>query len=282
MSLLTFHKSVINKNELLNYKSPFQILPSKQQFINNTIINSYPQLDKETKILIHTSFTTQPFSNKQCFIITDYASSNLYGYDKIADKLKTKYVLIHGPSNPEQYCNFIDGLKFIDKNFNDKIICIEIPCFSKDMIKLIHNEIKKDDYDFIDEYFNIIVSFNDISKNKFQIVIDTAHLHSNGLTGKQMFELLLKYKDNYDFIHFNGNSKNKYEHDKHIGIDNENDKIVDSCYLLENVVKLNKICILEEPRVDYNYFKLISLEYHYEIVENNKYYLIEDNDDNKK
>lgn len=267
MSLISFNKSVINRNDFLTNHSPYQIVPTRNYYDKN-LIDTYPIINFENKILIHTSFSTRPFGNKQINTPSSYGNLNIY--DKLGDKLNTKYILIHGPANEDEFINFNNGLIHIDKCFKNKIICIEIPSFSKSL-----RDFKKDinDYDFIDNYLNIINNFKtSINNNIFQMVIDTAHLHANGLNGIQMFQLLDKYKDNYDFIHLNGNIKNKYYPDIHVQLDSSEDKIENSNYLWENVVKLNKICICETKNGDYNYYKLIADEYNYNIVNDNKYY----------
>lgn len=264
MSIISFNKSVKDRNDFLINHSPYQIVPFRY-FCPDLEIKNYPNVDFENKILIHSSFTTKPFGNKQ--LNTDKSLKNLSYYNLLADKLKTKYILIHGPMNVEEYNNFNNGLKHIDNAFNNKIICIEIPAFSKDFHKF-----KKDidDFEFIDNYLNNIISFN--GNNSFQIVIDTAHLHSDGLNVNQMFQLLDKYKNNYDFIHLNGNIRDKYTSDVHTQLDSINDKIENSNFLWENVVKLNKICICETKNGDYNYYKLIAEQYGYNIVEPNNGY----------
>lgn len=266
MSLISFNKSTVNKSDFLTNIDPYQIVPASQNFITDKLINSYPNITFDNKILIHSSFTTKPFLTKQ--LNSDYFTSNLKGYDKLADKLKTKYILFHGPSNYEEYNNFVDGLKSLNDNINNKIICIEIPYFASTLREHINNY-----YEFIDNYLNTVIEFKKTTdKNEFQLIIDTAHLHSNGLNGKQMIELLSKYKDNYDFIHLNGNIKKQFTSDEHVQIDSENDKIEFSYDILKFVVSLNKICICETKDGDYEYYKEIANEFGYSIVKENSNY----------
>lgn len=265
MSLISFNKSVIDRNDFLTNHSPYQIVPTRNYYDKN-LMSTYPTIDFENKILIHTSFSTRPFGNKQLNNSSSYG--NLNCYQVLSNNLNTKYILIHGPANEEEYNNFNNGLIHIDKAFKNKIICIEIPAFTKNF-HIFKKDI--DDFEFIDNYLNIIYNFKG-NNNTFQMIIDTAHLHSNGLNSSQMFQLLDKYKDNYDFIHLNGNIRDKYTSDIHTQLDSINDKIENSSYLWENVVNLNKICICETKNGDYDYYKLIANEYNYNIVDYNKYY----------
>lgn len=263
MSIITFNKSTIDKNDFITNTQPYQIVPLHDRFFYKDYLLTLPKCNN-SNILIHASFTTRPFSSKQY----NLTYSNVHGYELIADQLGTKYILFHGPSNPDEYNNYLNGLEFIDKCMHNKKVCIEIPAFSSALRKLI-----TDYYVFIDEYLNTVIQFNnEYRNNQFQIVIDTAHLHANGLDGKEMVKLLCKYKDHYDFIHLNGNIKDKFNPDVHTPIDSINDKITDSWYVLEQVVKLNKICVCETKDGDYEYYDDISNEYGYRIVDRNKSY----------
>ena len=224
--------------------------------------------------------------NKKC-------NDNLKGSELIANKLRTKYILFHGPANIDDYHNFTNGLSNIDLNIKDKIICIEIPAFSKAFIDYIkQNVIIKSPsnpsnnsnqqinqskqplnpyYNFICEYLNTVTSFKPVN-NQFQIVLDTAHLHSNGLNGIEIIKLCNEYLSYYDFIHMNGNIKDQFKPDIHTPIDSVNDKIKFSEYVVRNIAKLNKICICETKDGDYEYYQELSEEYGYSIVDKNKLY----------
>ena len=205
--------------------------------------------------------------------------------------MRTKYILFHGPANIDDYHNFNNGLSNIDLNIKDKIICIEIPAFSKAFIDYIkQNVIIKSSnnsnnqqinqssnqplnpyYNFICEYLNTVTSFKPVN-NQFQIVLDTAHLHSNGLNGIEIIKLCNEYLNYYDFIHMNGNIKDQFKPDIHTPIDSVNDKIKFSEYVVRNIAKLNKICICETKDGDYEYYQELSEEYGYSIVDKNKLY----------
>lgn len=274
MSIITFNKSTIDREDFLTNKYPYQIVPLHDKFFYNEYLDTLPNPDFDNKILIHSSFTTRPFSSKQ--IGNKRCDDNLKGYELIANKLRTKYILFHGPANIDDYHNFKDGLSNIDLNIRNKIICIEIPAFSKAFIDYIKQNtiITKSSnpyYNFICEYLNTVTSFKP-NNNQFQIVLDTAHLHSNGLNGIEIIKLCNEYLNYYDFIHMNGNIKDQFKPDIHTPIDSINDKINFSEYVVRNIAKLNKICICETKDGDYEYYQELSEEYGYSIVEYNKLY----------
>ena len=288
MSIITFNKSTSDREDFLVNKSPYQIVPLHDRFFYKEYLDTLPNPEFDNKILIHSSFTTRPFSSKQ--IGNKKCNDNLKGYELIANKLRTKYILFHGPANIDDYHNFTNGLSNIDLNIKDKIICIEIPAFSKAFIDYIkQNVIIKSSnnsnnqqinqsnqplnpyYNFICEYLNTVTSFKPVN-NQFQIVLDTAHLHSNGLNGIEIIKLCNEYLSYYDFIHMNGNIKDQFKPDIHTPIDSVNDKIKFSEYVVRNIAKLNKICICETKDGDYEYYQELSEEYGYSIVDKNKLY----------
>lgn len=288
MSIITFNKSTSDREDFLINKSPYQIVPLHDKFFYNEYLDTLPNPEFDNKILIHSSFTTRPFSSKQ--IGNKKCNDNLKGYELIANKLRTKYILFHGPANIDDYHNFNDGLSNIDLNIKDKIICIEIPAFSKAFIDYIKrdqiinspsnpsnnsnkqiNQPLNPYYNFICEYLNTVTSFKPVN-NQFQIVLDTAHLHSNGLNGIEIIKLCNEYLSYYDFIHMNGNIKDQFKPDIHTPIDSVNDKIKFSEYVVRNIAKLNKICICETKDGDYEYYQELSEEYGYSIVDKNKLY----------
>lgn len=285
MSIITFNKSTSDREDFLVNKSPYQIVPLHDRFFYKEYLDTLPNPEFDNKILIHSSFTTRPFSSKQ--IGNKKCNDNLKGYELIANKLRTKYILFHGPANIDDYYNFNNGLSNIDLNIKDKIICIEIPAFSKafiDYIKQnpINNSLNNSNnqqinqplnpyYNFICEYLNTVTSFKPVN-NQFQIVLDTAHLHSNGLNGIEIIKLCNEYLSYYDFIHMNGNIKDQFKPDIHTPIDSVNDKIKFSEYVVRNIAKLNKICICETKDGDYEYYQELSEEYGYSIVDKNKLY----------
>ena len=276
MSIITFNKSTSDREDFLVNKSPYQIVPLHDRFFYNEYLDTLPNPEFDNKILIHSSFTTRPFSSKQ--IGNKRCNDNLKGYELIANKLRTKYILFHGPANIDDYHNFNNGLSNIDLNIKDKIICIEIPAFSKAFIDYIKqnviinspsnpsnnsnqeinqsNQLLNPYYKFICEYLNTVTSFKPVN-NQFQIVLDTAHLHSNGLNGIAIIKWCNEYLNYYDFIHMNGNIKDQFKPDIHTPIDSVNDKIKFSEYVVRNIAKLNNWLIAKNWNFIYYYPKSI-------------------------
>ena len=109
MSIITFNKSTSDREDFLVNKSPYQIVPLHDRFFYKEYLDTLPNPEFDNKILIHSSFTTRPFSNKQ--IGNKKCNDNLKGYELIANKLRTKYILFHGPANIDDYHNFNDYLR---------------------------------------------------------------------------------------------------------------------------------------------------------------------------
>jgi endonuclease IV len=216
---------------------PCQIMPRRNQGLYDiSSINIEPGNEN---VLIHTSYITHIWSNKAF----EYHSNqwlNLKNYFKLAQKIGSKYVLVHGPQSKEEYDLMYEGLKWLHNNFDEYMtdikLVIEIPAFTKSF----HMNII-DKYDFIDKYLQTLVD------NGFDIVLDTAHLYANGLNCEQMVQLIDKYKSNFNWIHLNGNSKTQFTSDKHVFVLDESNKFGSEVeVLLKKISELNNcICVLE-------------------------------------
>jgi hypothetical protein len=144
-------------------------------------------------------------------------------------------------------------------------ICIEMPAFCKSMYSILN---QSDIYDFTLSYFNEAV------KKGFDIVIDTAHLFSNGLETNQIIDILEIFKNNYKFIHLNGNAHAKFKKDKHTTLtscpDFEPNLIPKSNLILEKVSILmnsGKVCISEQKCNNITYFNKLSKQYNFKLNE---------------
>lgn len=265
--MISFNKSVIDKEDFKCNHDPYQIMISRYKFISRDVLDMFPKIDFENKILIHTSYITKIFTSNalKSHSKTRY---NLNGYNDIATKLNTKYILIHGPCSIDEYNNFGFGLQLIDDVFKDsgKIICLEIPSFTKTIYKF-----KIIDLNFIKHYFDTILAFK-TNGYKIQIIIDTAHLHSNGLDIYDMMELLEIYKNDYEFIHLNGNIKPRYSPDEHCPIIDDKNKISNTRFLLKYLSGSGKICISETVTGDWNYWIELCKEFGLNLVERNDLY----------
>ena len=222
--------------------SPCQFMPAQRSYLK--LEQAKPiNLDN---VLIHTSYVTRPFSSNGLNQMSK-TMHNLKLYHKMSPD-----ILVHGPSNPDEYSNFGLGLELLN-NLPHKTN-IEIPSFSKQLIAMMDKP-----FTFIDEYLKFVVD------NNFPIVLDTAHLHANGLNVNEMITLFEKYKDSYKYIHLNGNEKAKYLSDIHCPITSDRNKILHVDRLLSNIPK-DKIIISESPCGDWNYWVNLSKEYGWNLV----------------
>ena len=257
--MLSFNLSTSDKHLS---KEPCQIMPSQRKYMTESMVNTYINVGNQN-ILIHTSYVTKIFTNNALSSLSK-VQYNLKNYIKLAKKIGTKYVLIHGPNSEEEYTNFSKGLQIIKQLFDktDVIPCIEIPSFTKSLLHRYENE----PYEFIVKYFDFI-----LKSLNCEIVIDTAHLHANGLNGKEMAQLIKKYENNYTFIHLNGNIKNKFISDVHTPIESKDDKLTYTSDIMESIPK-NKFIISESPCGNWDYWVDLTKKYNLKLVEFNENY----------
>lgn len=257
-------KSLLRRAVELNPDVKFQILPEKTRPCVDSSINSYPKLPS-SNILIHASYITRIF-NQEAYGFQSKQEFLIKGYIKLARRLGTKYILVHGPSNLAEFRNFSQGLqwlKSVNRTHDPKIFCIEIPAFSKDLHGHGHGKDSGKDSgrgEFITGYLDLIVSMG------FQIVLDTAHLHSNGLNAEAISELLVKYSANYDWVHLNGNSRPSFTSDKHTSIISEDSKLLNPELILRTVSKLKKTCVCEIVYKNRSWWESLAEDYRMELV----------------
>jgi len=238
-----------SKNKFTKYYDyPFQILPTQRTPLNYL---KFPELTDSLKqnsqFILHTGYDVRPFS-KDILSSTSYQHILLKSYILSAKRLfdnSKSQLLIHGPASDvaAQYLTTtLPILKEYSENENVNI-CIEMPAFDKSL----NNIVASDNFNFIEEYFKTIIEYG------FEIVIDTAHLHSNGLTSEQMVKLLDEFKHKYTFVHLNGNARDMFKKDKHTIFNEignipgfETNKIKNSEILLQYLGKANTICISEQ------------------------------------
>lgn len=235
-SILTFDVSCSDKKYINNLEYPVQIMPMARGYVKDSILNLYTT-HKPRNLLVHASYPILVF-NTRAFESDNKIVSSIKTYFKFCDKIGASHFLVHGPKSVPEYKNFELGLKLL-KDLYDDIkpnvkICVEMPSFTKEFIKT--NNV---DFNFIAEYFEKIIEFG------FEIVIDTAHLWSNGMNTEQMVSLLQNFKDNYTWIHFNGNCKEQYTSDQHVAMFSADNKIDDFKTLSIESAKLGKICVCE-------------------------------------
>lgn len=265
MSILSFNITSSNESfQTIPNDVPYQIFPQRLGCVNykRFRINHH-----RTNILIHTGYNFNPWHNPNDSESRDKHYVILMSYVNLYKHLKAHSLLIHGPSSLTNMKYFDEGLKWLQSICNGVRVCIEIPSFTKDHYKYVLKDSNITMFQYIMNYIDIIID------NGFDIVIDTAHLHSHGLTTLQMCDLLNRYKDHYSFIHLNGNAKQSFQRDKHttLLIDPEcprdQNMMQNVDILLECCASLNKWCISEEKHNNYNYYKRIADAYGFKLVD---------------
>lgn len=250
----------------------FQIMPARFGFVDQF---RFKEFTGKTNILLHTGYDFHPFQ-VEIFNPLSKQSQLLKSYLETCKRIHVDQLLIHGPDQPNALKYFEAGLTIIkiyldDLNSNSNSnsenyklqICIEMPAFTKSMYSILKNNI----YDFILSYFETIIKFG------FDIVIDTAHLFSNGLNTQEMINILELFKNNYKYIHLNGNCKPQFSKDEHTTLtpckNFKPNLIPNSDLLLKKAAELmnneNKICISEQKCNDLDYFKKLANDYGFKL-----------------
>lgn len=283
----------------------FQIMPIRSGILNPF---KFKQFTNKTNILLHTGYDFHPFQ-LEIFNPLGKQSQLLKSYLETCERIHVDQLLIHGPDQPNSLKYFESGLTILKAyldNFNLNLknqfssqflnsenienqnqnqnqyklqICIEMPAFTKSMystnINSKSNEIefnglsRNNIYDFVLSYFETVIKFG------FDIVIDTAHLFSNGLNTQEIINILDIFKDNYKYIHLNGNCNPQFKKDEHTTLTDcqgyKKNLIPNPELLLKKVSELmnvnNKICISEQKCNNVDYFKKLSKEYGFKLNE---------------
>lgn len=274
MSILTFDMSVSNKHNLSTIVDPFQIIPSTRGFLSNDMIESYRHTDNDN-ILIHMNYITRVFK-KDAIENSSLSRRSLKQYAKFTQQFGPKNVLIHMPSNIDEYESLEYGFRIMKDELIDKGITVhlEIASWSKDLIKYIGmkdieqhtSEVDTDDESVITQthtthsvahtpavcvisFINRILQYaNTTAPSQFKLVFDTAHMYANGCNTDDMIYIIDRYKDRCQFIHFNGNNNYMYHSDRHVPMFNKTNRIDDWMKLSKYCASLNLICIAEVTR----------------------------------
>lgn len=254
--MISFNISVSKRDKFykaLLSNQGFQIMPTRFGFVN---VKSYENIENENdNVIIHTGYDINIFTNlilQPSYKVNQYLTS----YVELSNKLKIKYILIHGPDTIEKYKYFINGLSILKTTYINNIYVIEMPSFRKSLLDTIDDKFK-----FIKEYFKICV------ENEFDVCFDTAHLYANGLNVDEMIELMEEFKGHYKFIHLNGNLSDVYTKDKHTFILDDKSKLKDVDKLLKYISKTDIICIMEIKTQNYKLYKKFAEDYKLKIVD---------------
>lgn len=273
MFTLTFNMSVAGnkKKDLSLITNPLQIMPETRNFLSEKIINNYFENNNKLESVIHTSYITLPFSSS--FEEKPLWKINIENYIKLSEKIGFKRVLIHSPKSILEWKNLGFGMSILNKLFKntDIILVLEIPAFANDLMQK-----QKENNNFIFDYIDTLLKYENVLENKFELCFDTAHLFSNGCDVNKMIEIIEKYKMFTKIIHLNGNKKNMYTSDEHVPIGSEYDKIQHSDDLLKylSTTDLIGICEITKQHATWDYWVNLSKKYNLNLVPFNENYSI--------
>lgn len=287
MSILSFNLSVTDKKNLSSITDPFQIMPATTNYLKDTSINNYLPSNND-KIILHLNYITRIFGDISIENDSKVRGS-LQQYCKLADKLGTKNILVHGPYTVKEYENLSHGMSIIYEELiqTNKVVHIEMPAFAKDLMSKMNPEIKdenkhiirkEDPKKYLIKYYDSIIKFLvKFPKGSSKLVPDTAHMFANGCKNKEDFEFFFnKYNDWIEYIHLNGNYNYMYKTDIHCPIFSKENKI--ECWkdISEMCSKMNKICIVEDTKrgSTWDLWEKYANEYGFKLVKFNDSYAL--------
>ena len=245
MSILTFNLSVADKKNITSINEPFQIMPSTRNILSDKTISAYPKCSND-KIIIHMNYITRVFK-KDALENDSSERYSLRQHVKLANKLGTKNILIHMPSNENELSNLGVGFKVMYDELVAKglIVHLEIASWSKSLMNTLEIQ-KSDPKEYVTNFITKVVGYmNAFPPNAFYIVMDTAHLFANGCEVDDTIYIMNKFKDRCKYMHLNGNVNGKFTTDSHTPMFASNNKIKDWDKLYKFCASLNIVCIAE-------------------------------------
>lgn len=232
MGLLTFQSSTVDKSELaklVKTDNPFQIIPGGRGVLSESQLDTFP-IGVNRNVLIHSSYVCRPFGNS--IEVSRYC---LQQYTRLAKKIGSNSILVHLPKSKSELNKFASGVNLLTETvqMNNCVVHLEIEPLAKDL-----RDITPDYNRLIDVLFESVPS-------SYRMVVDTAHLFSNGLDGRDQIAFIEKWKDRIDYIHLNGNTRPMFTSDKHIPIFDSRNVIPYSDELSKYLAESHFICIAE-------------------------------------
>lgn len=245
-STLTFNASTANVtiHNLDTIDDYFQIMPSPRARLTPTTINNFTV--KNPRILIHVNYLTHVFAN-DTIEYNSPARKSLAAYNVLARHIGTNNVLIHLPYSTNEMNRLADGIQVIHDELvkYGKTIHLEMPAFTAEFQRTIRLR-ERSAVECLNEYFErIFDELKQLPEGSFKLVFDTAHMYSNGCTGKDMIELMEKYKPFIEYVHLNGNEHSMYAQDKHCPIYSDRNKIPDVDELSTYCAQNGFVCVCE-------------------------------------
>lgn len=267
-SILTFNMSVSDRQMVHDTQDPFQIMPATQNILSDNAINSYIP-SKNPDILLHMNYITHPFSENSIENDSSVRQS-LRQYVKLANKLGSKNILIHGPYTPKEWMNLAYGMKVIYDEIikAGMIFHLEMPAWSSDFVRQMCNGDVKT---YMTTYFTRMLKYlSTFPKGSAYIVPDTAHMFANGCGAIEDFSYIMnKFRPYIRYIHLNGNVNPMFKSDKHCPLFVEGNRIQCWRELSQYCADLGVICVAEITKIGSTWenWKAYAEEFGFELVE---------------
>lgn len=252
--MLSFSLSVHDRDFIRDSKEPYQIMPVQRGFLTNNTIETYHKANEpHNNILIHTSYMTRVFS-PIAFSYNSKIQALLRQYIKLAERIGTKYILVHGPSSENEMLNFELGLstmkRILEEEKTKVSFYVEIPSLTKDLLAK-----HKDKYlEFFTDYIQTIINAG------FEFIPDTAHTFNNGLTNEEVLELLNKFDKHWSWVHLNGNLRPRFTSDTHCTMFDKKNLIPEYIDFCKKIASFKRNCVCEIVYRNYDEWKEFSKE----------------------
>lgn len=252
-----------------------QIMPQQRKTITASMLEAFPEIKQKRTSCVHTSYVTRPFGEK--FLVPGFQQINIVNYLELAKKIGFSNVLVHGPESMKEWTLLEPSLQILrelEQRVKDPTVIIEMPAFKGNFINELKILMARDESyeknkqeeitvkDYISYYFDHIVS------HKFEIVLDTAHLHSNGCTVDDMLFLFKRYEKNMKIVHLNGNKNKMYTSDAHCPMFSERNTIKDVDKLMQYLSSTDLILITENATegAEYKQWQQLAEKYKLKII----------------
>ena len=274
---LSFNVSVAgDKSYLTKYTYPMQIMPQQRKTITSTMLAQYPSIKEQRLACVHTSYVTRPFSEKM--LSPGFQQLNILNYLALANRIGFKYILVHGPESMKEW-SIMDGpLKIMHelekKSGGSSRVIIEMPAFKGTFIENLKSVMISDEsypktenkditvQDYIGYYFDRIIGYG------YDIVIDTAHMWSNGCSVDDMIALYKRFAKNMTITHLNGNKNRQFTSDAHCPIFLDKNRIDEVDKLMTYLSSTSLLLITENASdgVEYVQWKRFADKYKLKII----------------
>ena len=265
MSILTFNCSTSDRHALAQLKCPFQIMPGGHKCLSAAELATFEEMNNDS-ILIHMNYITRPFSND----ISAVTKLNIKNCVKLAHRLGTRHILVHMPSNISEYNAYVVGLDFLLKEVCDKGCILQLE--TNPLSKELRNYLEIDKGNAAMKYYEytnrLLASIPKKYKDSVHIVVDTAHLFSNGLLGEDMPAYIQRYLNIIDFIHLNGNLNSILTRDNHVPMYDSRNRIDSIDDLMDYLSSIKRILVTENSteKGDYKHWQSFCKKYELTLV----------------